>query len=188
MNSNNTISEALAKIENLIEHDVNEIIKIVNTNDTITIGETIKMNAFDNYLVINNDIKEGQNKKKIRGRKGIYVFKMIDEYNVEDKFNEFPYSAKQKNLKIRIFKKSEILYVGKSNTLIKRVHEHYSSSAGSPYSLKLGWDIRNKLKKSSIMIIFLLKKEYENLSNLLLPITEEMLHEKLKPLTGSPRI
>ena len=176
------------EIRQLIEKDVKIIINIVNENKETSLGDKINGTLFDSYMVVNNDIVEKKYKDRVYGRRGVYVFKMIDDYEVDKDFNKYPYSVKPKDVNKKKFVKDEILYVGKSNSLITRTHQHYSDTAQTPYSLKLGWDIRKELKEKSIMVLFFLKKEYKDFGNVIIPITEEMLHEKLKPLTGSPRI
>ena len=182
--------ELIKKIKEVAKSDYDAIESIVKSeNSTRTDGKIIS-NAFDEYIIINSDIIDHHSEefKKIRGRKAVYVFKMIDDWSVPEDFNRFNYCAKKNNIHTTEFKKGSCLYVGKTYKAIERVHEHYAKGNSTTSSLKLEWKERKGLKESSIMFIFFLKKGLNEYHGTILPLVEENLHEYMKPLTGSSRI
>ena len=81
---------------------------------------------------------------------------------------------------------NNILYVGKSYNMNKRKKEHQSKGESSPYSLKLGNPKRTSIKCE--MKEFYLKKEYLEYKEIIIPLTEQKLHELLKPISGTCRL
>ena len=174
----------------LIEEDFKSIKSIFDKIDGQVEKKQMESNGFDSYMVIDQDIVDhcSPEYKSIFGRSCVYVFKMIDDWNVPKDFDSYYNSAKRNNRLVKQFKKSEALYVGKSYRAIERVHQHYSNRNDKISSLKLGWEERKNLKECCVMIIFFLKKELKKYRSYILPMVEEIMHQRFEPLTGSSRI
>ena len=100
----------------LIEEDFKSIKSIFDKIDGQVEKKEMDSNGFDSYMVINQDIVDhcSHEYKSIFGRSCVYVFKMIDDWNVPEDFDRYYNSAKKNNRMVKQFKKSETLYVGKS--------------------------------------------------------------------------
>lgn len=187
----------------------------VNLVDVFTLIDNIINNearVISTYVikgtVINgNSIFESQGKCLIKSEKdflslddnekhsGIYVFKVINEVEVnsaEGEFNDVVKPAsllKKSAIEKEVFSKDEILYVGKKeDDICTRVNEHINMSEdGTTSSLRLNAKSRRHLFGNIEVYIFTLKKEYDSHKKIILTGVEHYLHELLKPLVGSKR-
>ena len=133
--------------------------------------------------------------QNIEDCKGIYVMRMEEDFTCEENFDLAEKSSKRRDTSIIKFEKNEILYLGKSYNIKTRAKNHFIGIPTSTYSLKMSDEKRKNKNGRALsefvkMYIFCLKSEYANDAKyyeILLPAIEDILHDKLQPIIGTPR-
>lgn len=120
---------------------------------------------------------------------GIYFFIMKEDVFVSniDNFNSVSYSSKLKKKESNkiTLKKDDVLYLGKSENIQKRIKEHEEDvEDNSTYSLKLNSENRKFIKEKYKKVYFELNNDYKKFSYIILPYIESKLHNNLKPCIG----
>ncbi len=173
----NDIAENFDTIQKLLEEEAKAII------------EAVKATSLENICFKYLEKIEVKDEDSLKNGKGIYIFYNKEGISVSDrdKFNDVKYGAKidsKQNMKIS----HNVIYLGKSNNLFKRIKEHRSRDDKLPYSLKINNKNRKELKNGLEIFIFKIRKEYEKYSNIILGTIESYLHDNMEPFVGSRRI
>lgn len=183
MNSN--IKNDIDNIYSLIKKSADKIIKYMESK-----GQRFKDGLFNDVKVV-----DYTNYQNIEDCKGIYVLQMEEDFICELNFDLAEKSSKRRDTNITKFEKNKILYLGKSYNVKNRAKNHFLGTPASTYSLKMSDEKRKNqngrpLNEFVKMYIFCLKSDYANDAKyyeILLPAIEDILHDKLQPIIGTPR-
>lgn len=178
--------QLINEMKRRIESDANEICNLVKKflQKPLNVGTTNKLDldAFDNVSCFNYDPVGGTCVyKDLYGKRGIYIFVMNGDYSVPSDFGEAIKCAPLRR-DVTAFHKGEILYIGKTQSMLKRMHEHFSSDNerhGSG-SIKLGSAHRSGLKEKVLVYAFQINKAYRKLYEMIGGTIEDKLHDNFK--------
>ena len=169
-----------------IESDANEICNLVKKflQKPLNVDTTNKldMDAFDSVSCFNYDPVRGTGVyKDLYGKRGVYIFVMDDDYPVPSDFGEATKCAPLRR-NVTNFHKGEILYIGKTQSMLTRMHEHFSSDneRRGTGSIKLGSVHRSGLKEMVLVYAFQINKTYRQLYEMIGGTIEDKLHENFK--------
>ena len=138
-------------------------------------------NFFGNLVVIKDDVTKSSNKglwNKMSKKSCVYAFKAFGDAIIP---NGISLHKGQNDRKIRT---GQMVYVGKTESALSRIHSHYSRNQ-SKSSLHLGYE--SNLKAISKMYLFILKNEFSDYKKYILETMEEYMHRELKIAIGNSR-
>lgn len=168
-------------IDSLIYDDFKFLESALNTSFEEDAFLSFNSNFFGNVVVIQNDLTKTNNQKlwkKMEKKSCVYAFKAFGNGTIPFGLNL------HKGQKDRNIKNGQMIYVGKTESTIRRIHSHYSSNY-SKSSLHLGYNA--DLKAISKMYIFILKKDFSEHKNYILERMEEYMHRHLDVAIGNSR-
>lgn len=139
--------------------------------------------------IVIEDISK-QSISKLDDSPAIYVFKTTDSLVLNiNNFDNVTYGAKiniESDINEISININDILYVGKSHEINKRIKEHIISTGKRTYSLSLFEPERKDFNgKYKIYVFKCLNEKY---FKMILSTVESILHEKLNPIVGSKRV
>lgn len=173
----------IEEMKERIDLDASEICKLVNSYSQnpleIDVQVSLKLFAFDSVCCFNYDPIENTKVHDILySTRGIYVFIMNNDYSVPEDFDEAIKGAPlRKNIKS--FKKGEILYIGKTDSFLTRMHQHFEkdNELNKTGAIKLGSAHRKGLKEKVLIYAFQINKNYRKLYEMIGSTTERRLHD-----------
>lgn len=181
----NLIDEYLDKINDFLEIETTKLLNYIK-EDT-----PFESDIFEEIVIENIDEQSINELGKIPA---IYIFKITNSLKLNiDNFDNVTYGAKI-NIEPNINENSfdlfininDILYVGKSHEINKRIREHTIRASDRTYSLRLFEPDRTVFNgKYKIYIFKCLNEKY---FKMILSTIESILHEKLTPIVGSKRV
>jgi hypothetical protein len=128
--------------------------------------------------------------KKMRGKKGIYVFMITKPITLDHKiisaWNDVQ-GAGFKSYKQPSLVEGDCLYLGSSDSLFHRMTEHFSDNSGAA-SLKLSHNKRKIALDSVCVYSFALKEDYIAYSSMIITQIEKRLHNSMLPKAGSSKV
>ncbi len=134
--------------------------------------------------------------------RGIYLFLLNESVSLSNddvmKWNGKNYKPKKRwgaDIKKQFIdsglEEGQCFYVGSvssgSCTLQKRMEDHYAESEIKTYSLKLNIADRAFMRDKLTVLLFPLKKKYEEQGIIILPLVEKELHARLSPVAGQSK-
>lgn len=186
-----SVDELMKQFETLLSDDVVKISNAIKTKYTTRVNH-FDSNFFNSILFFQDEIDQNVDNKfylQCRGKRAIYIYVMNTNVPTINGFDPMNYASSRNSNTGTDFKIDDVLYVGKTNSLIKRTHNHFMKTLSSPGSLKLGVYPRNTLLKKFDIYAFILKDKYNNkYENMVLGSIESELHSILKPLVGTSRV
>ena len=134
-------------------------------------------------------IKDSDEHKRIKGRKGIYVFRVKNEVEV-NYFNFNNHTAhgapiRYSLMKIDKFSKDGCLYVGKSDNFYERMKVHFGDPNTGTGGLRIANSYRKMLQDNVVCYCFVFKKSRHQLYEYIARGIEKELNEKLNPYIGN---
>ncbi len=130
------------------------------------------------------------------GRKGLYIFLMTNTVHLTRKevsnWNSRPSEAGLTSTLEQTLAEGDCLYLGsvysKTGSLCVRLGKHFGPSQGcDPHGLALSYPTRNIVAGKVKVIVFPLKREFNQYAPRVLPGIEKVLHNRLRPKAGSSR-
>ena len=177
------MEELLLSLSQNFDNEAQQIVNYIRTNAEYSSDLFEQTYSFTNLT---------QRPSKIRGRKGAYVFLITQpvslDYQTVFRWNNVAGAGfklyNQASLAV-----GDCLYAGACTTqsLYSRMTAHFADG-GSCTGLKLSHPNRRIAHDSVCVYTFILKKELERYSTIVLPQIEKRLHTLLKPKAGSSRV
>ncbi len=127
---------------------------------------------------------------KLRGQAGIYVFVASKDFSFNASEFNLGCGAKTNRNGIVNVKRDDVLYVGKTDSMLQRMNQHFQNGnkESGTGSLKLLSDSRKFLLDKINIFSFCFKKDYKDNYNIIAAEIESWCHNIMQPLIGSPRV
>ena len=159
------------------------------TNKTSLSG----FNAFDYVTPFDCDLQKNSTIAAVKqayndlySTGGVYIFLMTKDYNVTSDFNHVNYGAQLKNANSKnTLYTGEILYIGKAEKFLGRMHQHFHIDNNRTGSLKLLAEPRKGLIGNFTIYAFQVKKKYKQYMQPIIATVEKYLHKNLEYLVGN---